>query len=147
MAGEARITFEGRMGSDFEMRFVQSGQAVANASVAVDKRAKGEDGKWKTVATSWFRLAVWGELAKNAVESIKKGDLVHVSGTVEIREYEKDGTKRQSMDVTAEWIAPSIRFRVIPHSDGPKMATAATPKDDPWTTPAGGAGYADEPPF
>lgn len=146
MAGEARITFEGRMGSDFELRFTPSGQAVANASVAVDKRVKdATTGEWGKGATSWFRLAVWGKLAENAVESIKKGDLVHVGGTVEIREYEKDGQKRQSMDVTADFIAPSIRFRVLPHSDGPKMATAA-PKDDAWTTPEGG-GYTDQPPF
>jgi len=147
MAGEAKVQMEGRLGGEWELRFVPSGQAVANNSIAVDKRAKGADGTWATVGTSWFRLAVWGKYAENVVESTRKGDLVHVTGIVEVREYEKDGQKRQSLDVTAETIAPSIRFRVLPHSDGPKMAQAAT-KDDPWTTTgATTAGYDEQPPF
>jgi single-strand DNA-binding protein len=143
MANEARITFEGRMGSDFELRFLPSGQAVGNVNIAVDQRKKVDD-KWETVGTSWFRVGVFGTQAENLTESTKKGDLVHVSGTLVLREYEKDGVKRISADVTADFVAPSLRFRVLPHSDGPKDARAAT---DPWTTPEGGGSFTDEPPF
>lgn len=143
MANEARISFEGRLGSELELRFTPSGQAVANASVAVDQRVKQGD-EWVKGVTSWFRLSVWGKQAENAVESLKKGDLVHVAGTVLVREYEKDGVKRQSLDVTADFIAPSLRFRVMPHSDGPSMAKDAGA--DPWTTPSPGVS-GEQPPF
>jgi len=144
MANEARVTFEGRMGADFDLRFLPSGDAVANANVAVTQRIKDGD-SWKDGVTSWFRVGLFGKAAENAVESIKKGDLVHVSGILVVREWEKDGKKGTSLDVRADFVAPSIRYRVIPHSDGPSMAKAAAPAEDAWTTPAGG--YTEQPPF
>lgn len=140
MAGEARITFEGRLGGDLELRFVPSGQAVANVNVAVQQRVKKGD-QWVDGNTTWYRVAVWGPAAENAVESLRKGDLVHVAGALILREWEKDGKSGQSLDVTADFIAPSIRFRSIPHSDQAKHSgTLSAREADPWAT-------TEEPPF
>ena len=120
---EARISFEGNIGSEPEIKFLPSGQAVCEFSVAVNQRKKQLNEEWKDTNTTWFRVASWGRLAESAVE-LKKGSRVLVVGTLIAQEWEKDGKSGLSLKVTAESLAPCL---VLSHS-------APKPADDSWAT-------------
>lgn len=105
---EAQINFTGNATSDAELKYVAAGP-VANVSIAVTPRRK-VDGQWVDGQPAFYRVAAWNQLAENAAESIRKGDRVTVVGRLEPREYEHNGEKRTSLDVTADSIALDLRF-------------------------------------
>ena len=100
---EARISFEGNIGSEPEIKFLPSGQAVCEFSVAVNQRKKVNE-EWKDTNTSWFRLACWGKLAESAVE-LKKGSRVLVVGTLVAQEL--DG-RNQCFQTLHGWWRPAF---------------------------------------
>ncbi len=105
----APITIRGRLGADPEMRFSPSGMAVANLRVVSNGR-KNVNGTWEDVDTTWWRVTCFKTLAENVCESLTKGALVIVTGTVKSREWEnqKTGEKRSAFEVTADDIDPSL---------------------------------------
>ena len=106
------VTIEGRVGSDPVLRFIPSGAAVADFSIAVTERKKQGD-EWVDGQTDWYRVSAWRALAENVSESVHRGDLVVVSGTLKQGTYEKDGQTRTSLDITADWVAASLRFNTV----------------------------------
>lgn len=69
----------GNLGTQPEMRYTPSGQAVVNFNVATSKKKKGNDGINKE-HTTWFRVSVWGNFAEAANQYLNKGDLVFIEG-------------------------------------------------------------------
>jgi len=116
----ARIWFEGRLGRDPELKFSQAGKAYANFGVACTERVReGDD--WVDGNTTWYDCVVFGKQAENAVEALRKGDLVTVGGRHKLEYFEgKDGATRASAAVTVESIG--------------KVPVA--PKRDSWDEPA-----------
>lgn len=131
-----QVALVGRLGADPELRFTPNGKAVANFSLAVQER-RFDNGAWVDGDTSWYRVAAWQRLAENVVESLHTGDLVVVVGKQQVRQYEKDGQTRTSVDVTAEHVAPSLLFAtatvVKTMAAGPKQTTG--PASDPDEVP------------
>lgn len=121
---EARISFEGNIGTEPEIKFLANGQGVCEFSVAVNQRKKVGD-EWKDVNTTWYRVSVWGKLAESAVE-MKKGSRVLVVGTLIGEAWEKDGKSGFSLRVTPEQVAPSLVFT--------KTAHRQDSQEDPWAT-------------
>ena len=100
------ITLLGNVGGDAEMRYTPSGTAVTNFSVAVSKRMKGKDGE-KADKTTWFRVAVWAQMAESLTPYLLKGQQVLVEGELEeprIYEDRKSGENKVSLEVTAREI-------------------------------------------
>jgi single-strand DNA-binding protein len=91
-----RCEFIGRLGRDVEMRYQQSGDAVANFSLAVGWKTKDKEG------TEWVRIVVFGKLAEICGEYLRKGKQIYVSGRMRTREYDKDGEKRYATEVVAD---------------------------------------------
>lgn len=104
------ITITGNATSDCELTFAQSGTTLARFTVAVSKREKQPDGSWADGKSSFYRVTAFQRLAEHAAESVKRGDRVTVVGRLELREYEHNGEKRLSPDVTADEVALSLRF-------------------------------------
>ena len=98
-----KLMFIGNLGRDPEMRYTPSGRAVTQFTVAVNQSTKNQQtGEW-IEETDWFRVSVWGDRAERAAEQLRKGNRVFVEGRFKSREYESsDGTKRVSLDVTAD---------------------------------------------
>lgn len=95
-----RVEIQGRLGQDPEVRFTASGTPVANFSVATDERYT-KNGEALT-KTTWHRVVAWGKLAELCGESLKKGQLVSVSGKLSNSSWaDKDGTKRYKTEVEA----------------------------------------------
>ncbi|AKC03072.1 single strand DNA binding protein [Gordonia phage Gsput1] len=105
----ANTTIVGSLGGDPELRFLPNGTAVASMSVAVTERVKNGD-QWEDGETTWWRVNVWRDLAEHVTDSLKKGDQVIVIGRSKLREFEHNGEKRQSLEITADEIGPSLRF-------------------------------------
>ena len=155
MSNEAQITLTGNATSAAELRFTQSGAAVANVTVAVTPREKSGD-QWVDGQPAFYRVAAWRDMAENVAESVQKGDRVTIVGRLKPREYEHNGEKRTSLDVDADSVALDLRFRsakAAPKSQRPAPQQQAQP--DPWANQQapqqqawGGAGNGDsEPPF
>lgn len=88
----------GHLGRDPELRYTSGGQTVCNFNVAATDKWKSKEGQ-KQERTTWFRCVAWGQAAEFAAQYLKKGDAVFVQGSIEEREWEKDGEKRKTWEV------------------------------------------------
>jgi single-strand DNA-binding protein len=169
MAGETTITVIGNLTNDPELRFVPSGSAVANFTIAsTPKVFDRQSNEYKDGETLFLRSSVWREMAENAAESLTKGMRVVASGRLKPRSYDKDGVKQTVIEFEIDEIGPSLRFANAKvnrtqrntNSGGgfggqqqPAMAAVAAPQADPWATPGvsnnggWGNGPDSEPPF
>ena len=91
----ANITIEGRLGGDPELRFTKTGKAVASLSVVTSKSSKGQDGKWEESETTWYSVDAWETLGECAVESLRKGQSVIITG----RLYSEKITTKEGKEI------------------------------------------------
>ena len=85
--------FTGNLGRDAAVRFTASGTRITSFSVAV------KSGFGNNEATTWVNCTIWGDRGEKLEPYLVKGQLVGVSGEACLREYDKDGEKRYSMDL------------------------------------------------
>jgi len=96
-----RAILIGRLGRDPEMRFTQSGMAVANFSLATNERWVGQDGN-RQERTEWHNIVAFGKLADICGQFLKKGKLVFIEGRLQTREWDdRDGNKRRTTEIVA----------------------------------------------
>lgn len=97
-----QITIVGRLGSDPEMRYTQSGKAVTNLSVATSKHWTDNNGQ-KQEKTVWFRVSAWEKLAEIAAQHLAKGREVLIVGEVKEPNIwtDRDGNARANLEVEA----------------------------------------------
>ena len=94
------ITIMGRIAQDIELRRTNSGTAVANIAVAVERDFKNDAGEKET---DFIEVVAWKGTAEFAHKFLGKGRMVVVSGRLQIRKYiDKDGNKRSAAEVVAE---------------------------------------------
>ena len=104
MASVNRVILVGRLGRDPELRYIPSGQAVANFSIATNERWRDKDGT-NQERTEWHRIVVWGKSAENCAQYLQKGRTVYVEGRLQTREWEdKEGVKRKTTEVVAQTV-------------------------------------------
>ena len=98
-----KIMLIGNLGRDPEMRYIPSGRAVTQFTVAVSNSKPDGQGGWVDEGTDWYRVSIFGDRAERVAEQLRKGNRVFVEGRFKTREYEgNDGQKRTSLDVTAD---------------------------------------------
>ncbi len=103
-----KITLIGNLGRDPEMRYLQSGQAVTNFSMATTEKWTGQDGQLQE-RTLWWRVSVFGKMAETCNTYLKKGSKAYVEGRVTgdpktggPRIYQRqDGSSGASFEVNA----------------------------------------------
>ena len=96
-----KVFLIGRLSKEIELRFTNNAKAVANTTIAVNRKTK-EDG---THETDFINMTIWGNGAENLHKYCKKGSQISVVGRLQIRNYEdKDGIKRYITEVVAEEI-------------------------------------------
>jgi single-strand DNA-binding protein len=137
-----KITFEGRLTADPDLRFLDSGDAVCSFTVVNNDRRKNDSGEWEDYGDPLFiRVSVWRKLGENAAESLAKGDLVICTGKLSNRKWEdREGIQRTSLEMQADTVAVSLQFRVVKHG-----ASRASTQNDPWQGQQ--PPPSDEPPF
>ena len=110
MASDNNITLVGNITDDPELRFTPSGAAVANFTVAVNRRIN-KDGQWEDKLDGFFRCNCWRDMAENVAESLSKGSRVVVVGRLQQRQWEdQDGNKRSSFEIQVDEVGPSLRW-------------------------------------
>jgi single-strand DNA-binding protein len=124
------VTIVGNLTRDPDLRFTPTGQANASFGVAVNRRWQNRQTQDWEEATSFFDVVTWAGLAENVAHCLKRGDRVIVEGRLDQRSWEnQEGDKRSKVEITANEVAPSLRF-----------ATVQITKNDrrtPQTVPAG----------
>ncbi len=112
MAGETVITVVGNLTSDPELRYTQSGLAVANFTIASTPRSFDRaSNDWKDGDALFLRASVWREFAEHVAGSLTKGSRVIATGRLKQRSYEtKEGEKRTSIELEVDEIGPSLRY-------------------------------------
>jgi single-strand DNA-binding protein len=98
------VVLIGRLTRDPELRYTQSGKAVATVRLAVDRGTTNPQGERET---DFIDVVVWDKQAETVANYLQKGRLVAVQGRLQIRQYEtQEGQKRER----AEVVANTVRF-------------------------------------
>lgn len=102
MASVNKVILIGNLGKDPETRYLPSGDAVTNISVATTDTWKDKSGE-KQEHTEWHRVAFFGKTAEIAGEYLKKGSPVYVEGRIRTRKWQdKEGQDRYSTEIVAD---------------------------------------------
>ncbi len=108
-----QLTLVGNATSEPSLAFSKSGDAAASFTVAVNERVKNGD-EWVDGEATFYRVTAWKKMGEQAAEWVKKGDRVMVVGKLRSKKYTtKEGEERLSLEVTADEVGKSIRFKKI----------------------------------
>jgi single-strand DNA-binding protein len=139
MASVNKVIIVGNLGRDPETRYLPSGEAVTNISVATTDTWKDKASGEKKEATEWHRVSFFGRLAEIAGEYLKKGSQVYVEGSLRTRKWQdKDGKDRYTTEIRGDTMqmlgsrAGAGEPRGEPRGD-------AAPKGDAPASPGGAA--------
>ncbi len=106
-----QVALVGNITDDPELRYTQSGAAVARFTVAVSHRSK-HNGEWQDVNDGFFRCTAWRSVAENASRTLKKGMRVFVGGKLVQRNWkDNDDNKRQSVEIQVTHVGPDLQFQ------------------------------------
>jgi single-strand DNA-binding protein len=102
MASVNKVIIVGNLGKDPEVRYMPSGSALCNVSVATTRQWKDKTSGEKQQETEWHRVTFFDRMAEIAGEYLKKGSAVYVEGRLKTRKYtDKDGVEKYSTDIVA----------------------------------------------
>ena len=121
-----KVILVGNLGKDPEVRFTNSGSAVARLSVATSDVWNDRDGN-RQERTEWHNVVVWGKQGEHCGQYLAKGRQVYVEGSIRTRSYDdKSGTKRYVTEVVAQ------RVQFLGGGGGTRLAQQAEspPADD-----------------
>lgn len=164
MANDTQITVVGNLTADPELRFTQSGIAVASFTIAsTPRRFNRQTNEWEDQEALFMRCSIWRDAAENVAESLEKGTRVIAQGNLVQRSFtDRDGNNRISIELNVDEIGPSLKYATaVPNKvqrggrgRGPQPSpqgeqwNAQPHQGDPWaggqTAPQGG--YQDGPP-
>lgn len=145
--GDITITVVGNLTAPPELRFIPSGAAVAQFTVAsTPRQLDKQSGEWRDGTPTFLDCKVWRDAAEHVAESLDKGARVIVTGRLKQESWEdrETGQKRSKFVLDVDEVAPSLRYATVTikrmqrSSDGAGQAPApqAGPGDGPWSRPA-----------
>lgn len=91
----------GNLTRDVEVKYLQSGMAVAEVGLAVNDRRKNQQGEW-IEETTFVDVTMWGRTAEIAAEYLGKGSPVLIEGRLKLDQWETEGQKRSKLRVVCE---------------------------------------------
>ncbi len=102
MASVNKVILVGNCGRDPEIRYLPSGQAVANVSIATTSRRKSRDTGETMEETQWHRVTFYERLAEIVGEYVKKGAPIYVEGRLKYGKYtDQSGVEKNTVDIIA----------------------------------------------
>ena len=103
MSGINKVILIGNLGKDPETRYMPSGKAATNFSIATSERFKDRETGEPQERTEWHRIATFDRLAEIAAEYLKKGSKVYIEGRLRTRKWQdKEGKDRYSTEIIAD---------------------------------------------
>jgi len=103
MASVNKVILMGNCGRDPEVRYLPSGQAVANVSIATSTKRKDKSSGETIEDTQWHRITFYDRLAEIAGEYVKKGRPIYVEGRLKYGTYtdKTTGVEKNTVDIIA----------------------------------------------
>ena len=102
MASINKVILIGNLGKDPELKFLQSGQPVANFSIATSEKWKDKSTGETKEQTEWHNIIMFGKLAEIAGQYLKKGSSVFIEGRLQTRKWQdKTGQDRYTTEIIA----------------------------------------------
>ena len=102
MASVNKVILIGNIGKDPEVRYMPSGDAMVNLTLATTDNWKDKNGE-KQERTEWHRVAIFGKLAEIAGEYLKKGSQVYFEGSLKTRKWtNKEGQDQYTTEIVAD---------------------------------------------
>jgi len=148
MASVNKVILIGNLGRDPEVRYMPSGDAVANITIATTETWKDKAGE-KQEQTEWHRVAMFGKTAEIAGEYLKKGSQVYIEGKLQTRKWtDKEGQERYTTEIRADRMqmlgsrSGGSERMAPPEDDAPPRATTPAPAKK--AAPAGKGGGFDD---
>jgi single-strand DNA-binding protein len=162
MASVNKVILVGNCGRDPEIRYLPSGQAVANVSVATSTRRKDKNTGESIESTEWHRVTFYDRLAEIAGEYVRKGRPIYVEGRLKYGKYtDQAGVEKSTVDIIATELqllggregmggpggdggdeggggAPAPRRMAPSAPAAPRAAAAPAPRQAPPPRPASG---------
>ena len=86
-----RVELLGRVGADPELRQTNGGTAVVELRLATDRRSQNNESQ-----TDWHTVVVWAKTAEAVANYVRRGDRVHVAGSLRQRSWQTDSGERRS---------------------------------------------------
>ncbi len=100
--GVNKVILIGNLGKDPEVRYMPSGGAVANVTVATSESWKDKQSGENQERTEWHNVVFFNRLAEIAGEYLKKGSKVYVEGSLRTRKWQdKNGQDRYTTEIVA----------------------------------------------
>lgn len=100
--GVNKVILVGTCGQDPDTRYLPSGNAVTNLSLATSEQWTDKQTGQKVEKTEWHRVSLFGKVAEIAGEYLRKGSQVYIEGKLQTREWEKDGIKRYTTEIIVD---------------------------------------------
>ncbi len=101
--GINKVIVVGNLGQDPETRYMPSGAAVTNFTVATNESWKDKQTGEQKDRTEWHRVAMFGRLAEVAAEDLRKGSQVYIEGKLRTRKWQdRDGKDRYTTEIIAD---------------------------------------------
>ena len=132
MASVNKVILVGNLGRDPDMRYLPSGEAVANLAIATTDKYKDKTGQM-VEQTEWHRVSFFGRTAEVCGQYLKKGSQVYVEGSIRTRKYtDKEGVEKYATEIRGD------RMQMLGSKGGGGMAdmddsgySQAAPKSQP----------------
>jgi single-strand DNA-binding protein len=101
--GVNKVIIVGNLGNDPDTRYMPSGSAVTNLSVATNESWKDKQTGEQKDRTEWHRVAMFGRLAEIAAEYLRKGSQVYIEGKLRTRKWQdQNGNDRWTTEIIAD---------------------------------------------
>lgn len=143
--GVNKVILIGQLGQDPECKYMPSGGAVTNVSIATSERWKDKTTGQPQERTEWHRIVFFNKLGEIAGEYLKKGSKIYIEGALRTRKWQaQDGTDRYTTEIVASELQMlDGRQEGQPH---PRSAQNALENSSP-QQPAGFDSFDDDIPF
>jgi len=158
MSSVNKVILIGNLGKDPEIRYMPSGDAIANLTLATSENWTDKTSGDKKEATEWHRVAFFGRTAEVAGQYLKKGAKIYVEGSLRTRKWQdKDGQDRYTTEVRGDVMrmldrkndgsAPMDEPRAEGRPEPRRQAPAAPAKTAPARATSGFDDMDDDIPF
>ena len=138
MASVNKVILVGNLGADPELRYTNTGTAVANFRIATNDTWTDKNGE-KQERTEWHNIVAWARLAEICGQYLRKGSLIYIEGSIRTDSWEdkESGQKRYRTEIIAREMKMLDRKRDSEEGGGggygsrrPAAATAGAPPED-----------------
>ncbi len=137
--GVNRVIILGNLGKDPEVRYMPSGAAITNITIATSDSYKSKESGELVTTTEWHKVVFYNKLAEIAGEYLKKGSKVYVEGSLKTQKWkDKEGNDRYTTQIIGR------EMQMLDGKSSEKTGQVKQEEDDGFTVKEGEKGFLDD---